>query len=124
MSRTFKDSIDADLAAVFFNTDEFAESVTISRGASSTPGVAAIRALRSYEVADDGGVMTAIQSHDWDVIATDYRIAAAQAAPRAGDRVTDGESVVYEVLPIKGRQCYEPTGGDGKVWRVHTKRVS
>lgn len=120
---TLREQITADLSAVFFNTDDFAETVTITRGLVSTPSVPAIRNERLYEVMDTEGVMTAIRLVDWDVIATNYELSGTDATPATGDRITDENSLVYEVTPLPGTQCYESSGETGEVWRVHTKRV-
>lgn len=124
MSLTFSGSIDNDLSAVFFNANEFAKRVTITRGAASTNDIAAIHEVRTYEVADEGGIMTAIESHDWDFISTEYVFSGTAATPRHGDRITGPDSVVYEVLPMQQRKCFDSAGTDGRVWRVHTKKVS
>lgn len=130
MSRTFNDSLQNDLEAVFFNTDEFASGVTIRRGTKSTANVAAIVAMRSYDsVPDDhsGGqndqLTTAVQSIDFDIIATKYVINGVQVEPRQGDQITNAAGERFQVMPIVNKQCFEPTA-DGKVLRIHTTRVS
>lgn len=120
---TFKEQIAADLAAVFFNTSEFAESVTITRATAVTADVAAIRNERLYQVQDSDGVMVGMQIVDWDIIATDYEISSAAVSPRTGDRITDENDVVYEVMPLPGLKEYESAGESGDVLRVHTKRI-
>lgn len=120
---TFKEQIAADLAAVFFNTSEFAESVTITRATAVTADVAAIRNERLYQVEDSDGVMVGMQIVDWDIIATDYEISSAAVSPRTGDRITDENDVVYEVMPLPGLKEYESAGESGDVLRVHTKRI-
>ena len=102
--------------------DQFSELVTITRGLASTPTVPAIRLERMYETIDSNGVMTPLRLVDWEIVATDYELSGNVAAPETGDRITDAISVVYEVTPLPGLQCYEATGS-GEVWRVHTKRV-
>lgn len=124
MSLTFNDCLSNDLATTFLNVNEFAGFVTVTRGGNSTPEVAAIVAARSYEVIEDGSAATSVQAWDFDIIAAAYLISAVQVDPRTGDRITDASSNVFEVLPIPGRQCFEPTGGDGLMIRIHTKRVS
>lgn len=121
MSRTFSDSLDADLD-VFFSTDEFAESVSITRASQTTSSVAAIVAERKYDALDAAGMYTAVQSRDFDFVATAYQIDSAQVTPAVGDRITDSNSQVFEVLPMAGGRHYEARS-DGRIIRVHTKRV-
>ncbi len=49
MSRTFDDSLTADLEGTFFNANEFAPTVTIERGKRRTTGVSAIVATLSRQ---------------------------------------------------------------------------
>lgn len=121
MSRTFRDSLEADLAAFFF-AGEFASEYTLSRGTSETTPVAAMTATRVYERVDSRGGVTEVESVDFDLPATSYVIGGVQVNPSAGDRFGDGTNV-YEVFPANRRQCFEPTDGDGLVIRVHTQRV-
>jgi len=123
MSLTFNDCLANDLAYTFLNTNEFAVSVSVTRGAATTTGVAAIVAARSYDRVGDDIVVTSIQSWDFDIIATVYQISSARVDPQVGDRITDSTNAVFEVMPIPGAQCFEPTDGDGKLIRVHTKRI-
>lgn len=124
MSRTFSDCLESDCEAVFFNVDEFARTFTLSRGNTATTGVAAIVASREYETPTREAVLTDIRSLDFDVMASAYLISAVAVAPQSGDRFTDASTGdVYEVLPLNGRQCYEPMS-DGLVLRVHVKQVT
>jgi len=121
MSRTFRDSLESDLAT-FFSSDEFAREFTLSRGVAETSGVAAVTATRVYERVDSRGNLTAIEAVDFDLPASSYLIDGEQVAPAAGDRFGDGSSV-WEVFPVLRRQCFEALDGDGLVIRVHTQRV-
>lgn len=122
MSRTFQDSLDCDAEEIFFSVNEFAREYTLSRGLNQTSGVAAITATRAYERIDSAGGVTEVQSVDFDLPASLYVIGGEQVDPLPGDRFGDG-SDVWEVFPIGRRQCFEPTDGDGRVIRVHTRRV-
>lgn len=124
MSRTFADSVAYDLANTFFNTNEFAEAVTLGRNANETSGVAAIVSTRNYEVVDEEGLLTFVESMDFDFPATSYVIGGSQVDPRPGDRVVTADGVSHQVLPVGRRPCFEPVGQSGLVIRVHTKRAS
>lgn len=120
-SRTFADSLDADLAA-FFNANEFGGSFSLTRGAATTTGVAAIVAVRSYDAIDGNGIAQVYESIDLDMPKASYAIDGSAVDPRSGDRLTSGGET-YEVLPIPGRHCFE-VGVDGRTITVHTKRVA
>lgn len=122
MSRTFADSLQHELENVFFSTDEFASSYTLSRGVNETTGVAAITAVRVYERIDDQGFASEIQSVDFDVVATAYEIDGEVTEPANGDRFGNGTDV-WEVVPIGRRMCFEALDGEARVLRVHTRRV-
>ena len=123
MSLTFNDCIANDLAYTFLNTNEFAVAVSVTRVAATTAGIAAIVATRSYDLVGDDVTVTSVQSWDFDIIATTYKISGSQVNPQAGDRITTAAGSLYEVMPITGKQCFEPTDGDGSLIRVHTKRI-
>lgn len=122
MPRTFNDSLEEDLERVFFDTSEFATTVTIQRGVHTTPNVAAIRRNKSYEVIGDDGMATAHVSVDFQIITSHYKIGGVQVEPRRSDVLVNvGGS--YAVLPIPGKECFEPSAS-GDVLTVHTKKVS
>jgi len=122
MSRTFSDSLQFDVENTFFNVNEFAQSYSLSRGVKTTTGVAAITSVRVYERIDESGVVTDVESVDFDMPATAYEIDGVARDPVQGDRFGDGSSV-WEVVPIGRRKCFEPLDGDARTIRVHTRRV-
>lgn len=122
MSRTFSDSLQFDVENVFYNVNEFARSYSLSRGVKTTTGVAAITSVRVYERIDESGVVTDVESVDFDMPATAYEIDGVARDPVQGDRFGDGSSV-WEVVPIGRRKCFEPLDGDARTIRVHTRRV-
>lgn len=122
MSRTFADSLQFDLENTFFNVNEFAKSYSLSRGVKTTTGVAAIATVRVYERVDESGVVTEVESTDFELPATAYLIDSVQYDPAPGDRFGDGTHV-WEVMPIGRRKCFEAVDGDARVLRVHARRV-
>ena len=122
MSRTFADSLQFDVENTFFNVNEFARSYSLSRGVKTTAGVAAITAVRVYERIDETGIVTEVESIDFDLPAASYEINSVQYDPAPGDRFGDG-SDVWEVMPIGRRKCFEAVDGDARIIRVHTRRV-
>ena len=123
MSRTFSDSLESDVESIFLNVDEFARPYTLSRGQSKTAGVPAIVANRQYDATDNAGGAIAFAAIDLDIAASAYEIGGVAVDPRPGDRLQDaGNSEMYEVLPIAGGRCFEPSE-DGLLLSVHCKRV-
>lgn len=131
MPRTFADSLAQDLTSTFFNTNEFAEKVTIARAGQSTANVPAIVEAREYELDDASGdrsfnnnLKTGWQSWDFDIVPSEYKINSVAVDPQKGDRITRSNGLVYVVEPIPKKNCFEPVEGDGRIIRLHTKRVS
>lgn len=122
MSGTFKDSLAEDLESIFFNTNEFAEPVTIKRQQFSTTGVAAIVTERVYAIEGDE-VRTSMQSMDFDMPASAYLVNGVVVEPAKGDRLIRADGDEFAVLPVPGGQCFEKDN-DGLLLKVHTKKVA
>lgn len=120
MSRKFSDSLDQDLEDTFFSTDEFAELVTITRGANSTSDIAAIAKDRAYKTVEH---QAAIESKDFDFQRSRYQILLAEVTPKPGDRISVANGDVFEAMILGGKRCFELLD-DGRVLRVHTNKVS
>jgi hypothetical protein len=121
---TFQEALANDVANVFMNTNEFARSFTLLRNGATTTGIAAIVAARQYDASDGEGGTVAYAAIDLDLAASAYRSSGNAVDPRPGDRFTDATSGdVFEVLPIPGGQCYEPSE-DGLALSVHVKKVA
>lgn len=123
MSLTFKDLLAQDLETTFFNVNEHAELVTITRASRRTIDVAAIVATRDYQrTVLKGGVGETVRSLDFDIIATKYQCGDTRVDPRDGDKITRANGEVYQAMPMPERMCFEPVS-DGLIVRVHTKRI-
>ena len=48
----------------------------------------------------------------------------AVATPERGDRITDAEGRLFEVLALAGAQVYRACDAEGTRVRVHTKRIA
>lgn len=124
MSRTFNDSIEEELSAVFFDANEFAETVSIRRASLPVAtGVAAMVKTRFYETVNDDGFATSVESIDFDFLESSYLVLGQAADPRSGDRITRSNGDVYEVLPVGSEPCFKKLGTNGQM-RVHTKRIT
>lgn len=111
---------DAMLAEVFGG------QVSIHRGVLSTPDVTAEPVAMSYEVIDDEGGATTVQSRDYVIDVADYVFSGAPSQPRSGDRIKDsiaGTTHVFEVMPIGNKPCAEWSAQTKPQWVIHTKLI-
>lgn len=116
-------AFDAQLAAASPMLDQqFGEAVTVTRGVNSTADVIASWTSQGDEIVSPDGAHTLLVDRVWLIRKDLYLIASAAVEPRTGDRLTDADGVVWEVLPsIAGPAVlsYE----DGQRWEVKTKRI-
>jgi hypothetical protein len=102
--------------------DAAGESVTLSRASNSTP-ITAITV--GTEDAESGG--KAATSHYWDrqwlIKQADYEIDDATVTPQSGDRITDGNGDVWELM-LGGKRPELVTHAGGYAWIVKTKRIT
>ena len=100
-------------------------AVALSRGANSTASVAArwIEEDSDIETQTSIGVMTSHIDREWVIAKTAYLINSVAVTPAAGDRLTDSDSVVWEVMSQPGLPAAEPYGGNLE-WLLRTKRIS
>jgi len=100
----------------------FGELVTIARGVNSTVGVVASWTSQGDVIASPDGAQTLLIDRVWLVKKSLYLIDGAAVEPRTGDRWTDADSVVWEVLPsMAGPAVLSFDGGES--WEVKTKKV-
>jgi hypothetical protein len=84
--------------------------------------------VRTYELIDDDGVVTQVQSHDWLVVTEDL---ADFYPPQAGDQFTvsefeslPGQPVArFELVPLGKRPCFTPHDSQGQTIVLHSQRV-
>jgi hypothetical protein len=104
----------------------FGLETTLKHGVITTAAFTATWESREYEVIDNEGFATKLESRDWM-----FAVAAAVDAngtaftPRAGDIVAateNGVAAEWEAMPIGTLPACELTDG-GYRYRVHTKRV-
>lgn len=99
------------------------QSVIYSRG-GSTVVILALPGRTEFEQEDAGGVQTSFHTRDFIVDAADLVLNLVAIVPQRGDRITDPDGHIYEVLPDRG----QPTHGDANPYhtrlRIHTKRIA
>lgn len=102
----------------------FGELVVISRGSNATSGVLASWLGQATSVDSADSIATQLFDREWLIKKADYLIAWTVVEPQRGDRITDADGVVWEILPaasdLRSIESYEA----GERWLLKTKRVS
>lgn len=101
----------------------FGETVTLARGAVTTTGVTASWTTQGAEVVSPDGQHTALVDRYWLIAKSRYTVSGSAVEPRTGDRLTDADSHVWEVLPASVVQPAVSFAG-GHEWKIATKRVT
>jgi len=101
------------------------EAVAISRGASSTSGVTATWLSEGSEIQTQTqmGVKTSFIDREWVIPKANYLIGGSAVTPTAGDRLTDADGTVWELMAQPNMPAVEPYGG-GLQWLLRTKRIA
>lgn len=117
-------AFDSDFASAENLLDEvFGCSVSLRRGVEDTESFAASWTLQEYELVDQQGEVSIVQSRDYTLPKASIVLAGDVTRPRAGDRIVDENGELWELLPLAPRPAVEDTPG-GSRWLVHTKRVA
>lgn len=86
---TLQSDMDADRAAVFLNTDEFAGTFTYTTRTGSATSITAVRIEQIFSIFDNKAAAL-------------FHVSAADvASPNRGDRITDG-SDTWQVVDVQG----------------------
>lgn len=102
-----------------------ASEVTYARGASTVDLNATI-GRTEFEVIDQYGVMTKVQSRDYILTAADLIIDAEVVTPKRGDKIreTDGDTVyIYEVMSPGQHPEWRYSDHSRLSLRIHTKQI-
>ena len=101
--------------------DAAGETVTLSR-ATDTTEITAI-AVDSGDDASGGKVASSnYWEREWLIKKADYQIDDAVVTPQAGDRITDSNSDVWELM-LGGKRPELVQHAVGYAWVVKTKRI-
>ncbi len=101
--------------------DSAGETVTLSR-ASDTTEITAIAVDSGDEASGDKVATSNYWEREWLVKKADYEIAAAVVTPQHGDRITDEDGVVWELM-FDGKRPELVQHARGYAWVVKTKRI-
>lgn len=105
--------------------EHLGEAVTISRGSLSTADVAATWLSTGSEIQTQTrmGVKTSFVDREWLITKAAYVIDGSAVTPNSGDRLTDSDGTVWEVMSQPNMPASEPYGG-GLQWLLRTKRIT
>jgi hypothetical protein len=88
--------------------------------------ITAVVTHHEYPVIDDGLQLT-LTRDDWTFVASELTIDGVAIEPREGDEIFEtlnGVELVYEVLPVADRPCFEWMDTFRKLILVHSKQVT
>ncbi len=101
--------------------DAAGEAVTLSRAAATT-SITAIAVDSGDEASGDKVATSNYWEREWLVKKADYQIASAVVTPQSGDRITDGDSDVWELM-LGGTRPELVQHAGGYAWVLKTKRI-
>lgn len=100
-------------------------TVTYRRGTQEVE-LPATKGRRVFEITDEGGLNTTLESTDWIVTAEDLELDGSRITPKRGDQIVEvieGRTSTFEVLEIPGVPVSSWTDPRQISRRIHTKLV-
>lgn len=97
-------------------------AVRLVQGDVSLDDLNATLAQVDYDVAEDSGFMTRVQSHDWTLVAADLDGLALRSGALIIETINGVESR-YEAMPLGKRKCVESFDTSGVLLTLHTRKV-
>lgn len=80
-----------------------------------------------YEVVDEEtGIVLTLLSYDWVFPSAEYKVGGVQVSPLPYDRFEEdlaGSAVVFEVMGLGKKPCWEWFDSSGIMLLVHSKKV-
>ena len=98
-------------------------TIVYSRGSDSV-SIEATYGRSEFTSERDGVVTVEANDRDFAFQLDDLVLGGVAATPVRGDRITDAEGRLFEVLALAGAQIYRACDAEGTMVRVHTKRIS
>jgi hypothetical protein len=99
------------------------EAITYKRGVI-TVQVFGTRGVTKFEVADESGLSVYGQISDWLILTADLVVGNIQLEPKLGDRITDADGKIFEVVFLSGDGCWRYSDPHQITMRIHTKEVA
>ncbi len=101
--------------------DAAGEAVTLSR-ANDTTSITAVVVDSGDEASGDKVATSNYWDREWLVKKADYKIDDVVVTPQAGDRITDSDGDVWELM-LGGKRPELVQHAGGYAWVVKTKRI-
>lgn len=99
--------------------------VTVRQGGVSTESITAWHELVGYDVVDQDGFSTSVESFDWRFVAADLPTGFVfRDGALIVEEIAGGLTNVFEVMPIGTKKCSEKADSSGVLLTVHSKQVS
>ena len=96
--------------------------VTLSRANDSTSGVTAVVVNSGDNASGDKVATSNYWDREWLIKKADYEIDGAVETPQKGDRITDGNGDIWELM-LGGKRSELVQHAGGYAWVVKTKRI-
>lgn len=114
---TLASLIESDVEDVFFNTSDFAVTVTYTRGAASV-SLTAIVEPSLFDNNQSLGI-TRVETRGYLIPASDLILSGSATLPIAGDKITEGTRT-YIIPKSKDEPTYEYADENRLILRVNT----
>jgi hypothetical protein len=112
-----------DTAAASEEDRLWGSAVSIRRGGATTTAVTMQQRIGEWEVVDFEGRLFKVAGCEWIVTKARYLVNGVAVQPLAGDRITEANGTIWEVLPSGDKQESDELAG-GLEWLIRSKRIS
>ena len=100
-----------------------ASQVTVSRAGESDLTVNATVGETTFRLPNAYGFETRTVSHDFLILAADYKFGGAVVEPQAGDSITDADGDIYAVLSPGDEPDWRYSDVHKTTLRIYTKLI-
>ena len=115
---TLAAQIEADIADVFMNTDDFGVAITYTRGGASVALTALVEPSQFDNFSEEGGATT-VERRGYLIEASTLILSGSVTLPQIGDTITEGGNV-YIVPKRTDGPRYEYQDENRLILRVNT----
>lgn len=97
--------------------------ILYSRAGDDVTVLATVGSTSTEEATDDDALVRG-SVRDFIVKKSLLILSTVTVSPAKGDRITDADGNIFEVLPLGSDGVARDSGDSGYVWRIHTKKVA
>jgi hypothetical protein len=99
-------------------------TVTYSRLSDAVTLLATVgKTSQEEDVGTDSPAVVRTQIRDYIIAAADLVLSGATSQPQRGDRITEADGTVFEVLPL-GSESWKYSDSGRTQFRIHTKQIT